>query len=82
MPRGQAAVGWRIGVWWREDRTFYVGDVTSYSAATGRSVGQVRFMYCHGMHASMDRSRRGTFAVQPQDSRASMTSSRKSFHAP
>lgn len=38
VPRGQAAVGWRIGVWWPHDRTFYVGDVTSYSGATGRSV--------------------------------------------
>lgn len=36
VPRGQAVVGWRIGVWWAHDRTFYVGDVTSYSATTGR----------------------------------------------
>ncbi len=42
MPQGQAAVGWRIGVWWRDDRTFYVGDVLSYSAATGRWEAKVQ----------------------------------------
>ena len=42
MPRGQAVVGWRIGVWWAHDRTFYVGDVTSYSATTGRSANDPR----------------------------------------
>jgi len=42
VPQGQAAVGWRIGVWWRDDRTFYVGDVLSYSAATGRWEAKVQ----------------------------------------
>ncbi len=31
MPQGLAAVGWRIGVYWREDHKFYLGELASYN---------------------------------------------------
>ena len=36
MPKGRAAVGWRIAVHWREDAKFYAGEVVSFDTATGR----------------------------------------------
>ncbi|CAD7694915.1 unnamed protein product [Ostreobium quekettii] len=35
-PRGRAAVGWRVGVFWKEDGRFYEGTVTNYNTGTGR----------------------------------------------
>lgn len=35
-PRGRAAMGWRIAVFWKDDATFYEGKVTGYNCATGR----------------------------------------------
>lgn len=35
-PRGRAAVGWRVGVFWKEDWRFYDGTVTNYNTGTGR----------------------------------------------
>ncbi len=31
VPQGLAAVGWRIGVYWREDHKFYLGELASYN---------------------------------------------------
>jgi hypothetical protein len=31
VPQGLAAVGWRIGVYWREDHKFYLGDLATYN---------------------------------------------------
>ncbi|GAB4820373.1 hypothetical protein N2152v2_007419 [Parachlorella kessleri] len=35
-PRGRAAVGWRVGVFWSADMVFYSGEVSGFEAATGR----------------------------------------------
>ncbi|GMH35087.1 hypothetical protein BSKO_02955 [Bryopsis sp. KO-2023] len=35
-PRGRAAMGWRVAVFWKDDATFYEGKVTGYNNATGR----------------------------------------------
>jgi hypothetical protein len=34
-PAGAAAVGWRVGIWWRDDQCFYYGRVDAHSADTG-----------------------------------------------
>ena len=34
-PAGAAAVGWRVGIWWRDDQCFYYGRVDALSADTG-----------------------------------------------
>ena len=47
LPRGRAAVGWRIGVYWKDDQKFYYGEVVSFDASTGRSV----VVYTDGAHA-------------------------------
>ena len=31
VPHGLAAVGWRIGVYWRDDQKFYMGEVAGYN---------------------------------------------------
>jgi len=31
VPQGLAAVGWRIGVYWREDHKFYLGELATYN---------------------------------------------------
>ncbi len=36
VPKGRAAVGWRIAVHWREDAKFYAGEVISFDTATGK----------------------------------------------
>ncbi len=36
MPSGEAAVGWRVGVYWRVDQVFYTGELLSYDAVAGR----------------------------------------------
>ncbi len=35
-PVGEAAVGWRIGVWWRDDACFYKGTVERFSSESGK----------------------------------------------
>ncbi|KAK9827616.1 hypothetical protein WJX81_006673 [Elliptochloris bilobata] len=35
-PGGDAAIGWRIGVWWRDDQCFYYGCVDAYDAGAGK----------------------------------------------
>ena len=35
-PCGSAAIGWRIGVYWRAGAAFYSADVAAYNPATGR----------------------------------------------
>jgi hypothetical protein len=36
VPKGRDAIGWRIAVYWKDDRTFYEGQVYDYEASTGR----------------------------------------------
>ncbi len=36
MPQGLDAVGWRIAVYWEDDREFYHGEVVSYDGLTGK----------------------------------------------
>lgn len=36
VPKGKSAIGWRIGVYWKDDQKFYQGEVESYENATGR----------------------------------------------
>ena len=36
-PTGEAAVGWRIGVWWRDDACYYKGGIELYSAESGKA---------------------------------------------
>ncbi len=36
MPQGQAAVGWRVSVYWRGDQTFYDGRIVSYNSSNGQ----------------------------------------------
>ena len=38
IPKGKAALGWRIGVYWKDDQKFYNGEVESFETATGRHV--------------------------------------------
>lgn len=48
VPKGRAAVGWRIAVHWREDAKFYAGEVVSFDTATGRH----EILYDDGVSAS------------------------------
>ena len=34
-PKGAAAVGWRVGIWWDDDGCFYHGRVTSHDGRKG-----------------------------------------------
>jgi hypothetical protein len=36
VPKGRDAVGWRVAVYWKDDRTFYEGELADYEASTGR----------------------------------------------
>eukprot|EP00775_Hariotina_reticulata_P003944 gene3944-4198_t len=36
VPKGRDAIGWRIAVYWKDDRMFYEGEVCDYEASTGR----------------------------------------------
>ncbi len=36
MPAGQAAVGWRVGVYWNNDTLFYYGDIIQHEPHTNR----------------------------------------------
>ena len=31
IPEGAAAVGWRVGVYWRDDQKFYMGEIAAYN---------------------------------------------------
>ena len=31
VPEGSAAVGWRVGVYWRDDQKFYMGEIAAYN---------------------------------------------------
>lgn len=35
-PRGRAAIGWRVGVYWKDDAVFYPGEIRGYDSATGK----------------------------------------------
>lgn len=35
-PKGRHAVGWRVGIYWREDMEFYNGVIKEYDTSTGR----------------------------------------------
>ena len=37
IPRGKASVGWRVGVYWKDDQKFYYGEVVSFDPSSGRS---------------------------------------------
>lgn len=37
-PRGRDAVGWRVGVYWRDDHAFYPGIVDDVHRPTGRHI--------------------------------------------
>ena len=39
-------MGWRIGVYWKDDQKFYYGEVVSFDASTGRSM----VVYTDGAH--------------------------------
>lgn len=36
-PEGEAAAGWRVSVWWKDDMCFYAGLVEGYSAESGET---------------------------------------------
>ncbi|KAK9916747.1 hypothetical protein WJX75_006528 [Coccomyxa subellipsoidea] len=36
LPKGRAAIGWRIGVYWRDDALFYPAEITGFDTGTGR----------------------------------------------
>lgn len=36
LPKGKAAIGWRIAVYWRDDKAFYPAEIMGYDTATGR----------------------------------------------
>ena len=36
LPKGKAAVGWRVAVYWRDDKAFYPAEIMGYDTATGR----------------------------------------------
>jgi hypothetical protein len=36
VPKGRDAVGWRIAVYWKDDRTFYEGELADYEPSAGR----------------------------------------------
>lgn len=36
LPKGRDAIGWRVAVYWKDDRTFYEGDVRDFDNSTGR----------------------------------------------
>jgi hypothetical protein len=36
VPKGRDAVGWRVAVYWKDDRTFYEGELADYEPSSGR----------------------------------------------
>ena len=36
LPKGKAAIGWRVAVYWRDDKAFYAAEVVGFDTATGR----------------------------------------------
>ena len=38
QPRGREAVGWRVGVYWRDDHVFYPGIVDDVHRPTGHHI--------------------------------------------
>ena len=36
IPKGREAIGWRIAVYWKDDRTFYDGEIKDFDNSTGR----------------------------------------------
>ena len=36
IPKGKAAVGWRVAVYWRDDKAFYPAEIMGFDTATGR----------------------------------------------
>lgn len=36
LPKGRAAIGWRIGVYWRDDAVFYAAEIIGFDTGTGR----------------------------------------------
>lgn len=36
MPKGRAAVGWRVGVFWPQDMVFYTGQITAFDDVTAK----------------------------------------------
>lgn len=36
VPKGRDAVGWHIAVYWKDDKTFYGGEIIDFENSTGR----------------------------------------------
>jgi len=36
LPKGKAAIGWRVAVYWRDDKAFYPAEIMGYDTTTGR----------------------------------------------
>lgn len=36
VPKGRDALGWRIAVYWKDDRMFYEGEIIDFENSTGR----------------------------------------------
>lgn len=36
VPKGRDAVGWRVAVYWKDDRTFYEGTLADYEPSSAR----------------------------------------------
>ena len=47
LPKEGGAVGWRIGVYWADDMTFYPAEVTAFDASSGCH----RILYDDGVRA-------------------------------
>ncbi len=36
LPKGRAAIGWRVGVYWRDDAVFYAAEIIGFDTGSGR----------------------------------------------
>ena len=34
-PKGQEALGWRVGIWWRDDAAYYYGMIEEFDSESG-----------------------------------------------
>eukprot|EP00878_Enallax_costatus_P031057 GHUV01033893.1.p1 GENE.GHUV01033893.1~~GHUV01033893.1.p1 ORF type:complete len:108 (-),score=15.23 GHUV01033893.1:792-1115(-) len=48
VPKGRDAVGWHIAVYWKDDRTFYEGEIIDFENSAGRH--KVGFTYGYELH--------------------------------
>lgn len=65
VPEGLAAVGWRVGVYWRDDQKFYMGEIAAYREEDDEyeityDDSELSFLACSAVNTLEHRSQRHT----------------------